>query len=240
MASGHLIVSDLHKRFGGLKAVDHVSFEVAAASVLGLIGVNGSGKTTVMNCLGGLYRADGGSARLDGRELIGLTPHAIAHRGLGRTFQVPRVFRRMTLVDNLLIPVLSERVRTRELEAKAEHLLERVHLVELRHNYAGELSGGQQKLLELARVMMFAPRIILLDEPFAGVNPSLARLLMARIEELNADGTSFVLVSHDMTSVYRLSNRVIVLNQGQVIARGSVEEVRQNPDVIEAYLGTAA
>jgi len=240
MARGHLLVTDLQKRFGGLKAVNHVSFEVAPGSVLGLIGVNGSGKTTVMNCLGGLYRADGGSARLDGEELVGLTPHAIAHKGLGRTFQVPRVFRRMSLVDNLLVPVLSEAAPTAELEERAGALLESVELADLVHNYAGELSGGQQKLLELARVMMFAPRIILLDEPFAGVNPGLAKLLTARIEELNAAGTSILLVSHDMTSVYRLSNRVVVLNQGQVIAEGSVADVRANPDVIEAYLGTAA
>ncbi len=238
--AGHLIVTDLMKRFGGVKAVDGVSFEVAPGSILGLIGVNGSGKTTVMNCLGGLYHADSGSAKLDGTELIGLTPHAIAHKGLGRTFQVPRVFRRMTLVDNLLIPVLGRPDPTSELEARAQALLDRVQLFDLRFNYAGELSGGQQKLLELARVMMFEPKLILLDEPFAGVNPSLAHLLTDRIEELLAGGTSFVLVSHDMTSVYRLSSSVIVLNQGQVIARGSVDDVRNNPDVIEAYLGSAA
>ncbi len=234
-----LKVSDLYKHFGGLVAVDHISFKVPRGSVLGFIGVNGSGKTTVLNCLNGLYRADSGQARLDGEEMIGRSTHEIARLGLGRTFQVPRIFRRMTLTDNVLIPVLSDAASNAELGERAERLLGEVGLQDLRHNYAGELSGGQQKLLELARVMMFGPKLILLDEPFAGVNPSLCQLMIGRIEELLDHGHTFILVSHDMTSIYRLSHRVLVLNEGQIIAEGSVEEVRNDPAVIEAYLGAA-
>lgn len=234
-----LEVEDLYKQFGGLVAVNHVSFDVPRGSVLGLIGVNGSGKTTILNCLNGIYRADGGKAYLDGEQIIGRSTHEIARTGLGRTFQVPRVFRRMTLTDNLLIPVLGSDAPNVELSERAEHRLAEVGLHDLRHNFASELSGGQQKLLELARVMMFDPKLVLLDEPFAGVNPSLCRLMIERIEALVDENHTFVLVSHDMTSIYRLSHRVLVLNEGQVIAEGSVDEVRNEPAVIEAYLGAA-
>lgn len=232
-----LEVSDLYKHFGGLVAVDHLSFTVPRGTILGLIGVNGSGKTTVMNCINGLYHADSGRARLDGNELIGKSPHEIARLGVGRTFQVPRVFRRMTLIDNVLVPALSSRSSDEELTERAGALLEQTQLHALRHHFAEELSGGQQKLLELARVMMFEPRLILLDEPFAGVNPSLCRLLIERIEALLAEGKTFILVSHDLTSIYRLSDHILVLNEGQAIAEGSVEQVKNNPRVVEAYLG---
>jgi len=235
-----LEVTDLFKRFGGLVAVDHLSFAVPRATILGLIGVNGSGKTTVMNCINGLYRADGGSVRFDGTEILGRSAHEIARLGLGRTFQVPRTFRRMTLADNLLVPALNSHESDADLAERAHALLESVALAELRHHFAEELSGGQQKLLELARVMMFDPALILLDEPFAGVNPSLCRLLIERIEALLDEGKTFVLVSHDLTSIYRLSSRILVLNEGQGIAEGSVDEVRADPRVIEAYLGSAA
>lgn len=232
-----LEVSDLYKHFGGLVAINHLSFTVPRGTILGLIGVNGSGKTTVMNLINGLYHADSGHARLDGVELIGKTPHEVARLGVGRTFQVPRVFRRMTLIDNVLVPALSHHASDAELAERAGELLEQTQLHALRHHYAEELSGGQQKLLELARIMMFDPRLILLDEPFAGVNPSLCRLLIERIESLLAAGKTFILVSHDLTSIYRLSDHILVLNEGQAIAEGSVDEVRNDPKVVEAYLG---
>lgn len=230
-------VAGLVKRFGGLVAVDNVSFSIERGSILGMIGINGAGKTTVMNCINGIYRADGGKVTCNGRDITNLSPHAIARSGIGRTFQVPRIFHRMTLIDNLLVTSLDSSDSDAELVARAEHYLERVKLAELRYNHGEELSGGQQKLLELARVMMFDPTLILLDEPFAGVNPTLCRLFIERIQELQRDGKSFMLVSHDLTSIYRLSNHIIVLNQGQVIAEGGVEDIKNDPAVIEAYLG---
>jgi branched-chain amino acid transport system ATP-binding protein len=232
-----LKVRGLTKRFGGLVAVNDVSFVAPTNGVLGIIGVNGAGKTTLMNCVNGLYRADAGQVLLGDRDITGLSPHEIMRAGLGRTFQVPRVFRRMTLIDNLLVTSLSSRASDAELTERAEALLEQVNLRALRHNHAEELSGGQQKLLELARVMMFDPQAILLDEPFAGVNPTLCRLIIERIQAMLERGKSFLLVSHDLTSIYRLSQRIVVLNQGQKIAEGTVEQIRNDPAVIEAYLG---
>ena len=233
-----LEVRSLVKRFGGLVAVDGVSFDVAPSTVLGMIGVNGAGKTTVMNCINGLYRSDRRRVLFDGRDVTHRTAHEVAHLGMGRTFQVPRIFRRMSLLDNLLVPVLDSHASDAALTEKAEAVLARFELYGLRHNHGEEISGGQQKLLELARTMMFEPRLILLDEPFAGVNPALCKLLLERIEGLVDEGRTFLLVSHDLTSIYRLSHRIIVLNQGKVIADGDVDAIKSNTDVIEAYLGS--
>ena len=227
----------LVKRFGGLTALDGVELAADHGEVLGIIGVNGAGKTTLMNCICGLYRPDSGDVELDGERVTGLTPHEIARRGVGRTFQVPRVFRRMSLIDNLLVPVLARHATDRVLVEQAEAMLERMRLIELRHNLAEELSGGQQKLLEMARMLMPDPSVVMLDEPFAGVHPLLCRFMIEQIEAMAASGRTVLLISHDLTSIYRLSRRIVALNQGRVIAEGGAAEIRGNPAVIEAYLG---
>ena len=226
-----------YKHFGGLAALDGVELEARAAEVLGIIGVNGAGKTTLMNCICGIYRADKGRVSIGGRDMTGLTPHEIAHAGVGRTFQIPRVFRKMSLIDNLLVPVLDRAETDRALIERAEAMLEQMRLIELRHNFAEELSGGQQKLLEMARMLMPEPKVVMLDEPFAGVHPLLCRFMIEQIEAIAAGGKTVLLISHDLTSIYRLSHRVAALNQGRVIAEGSVDEIRGNPAVVEAYLG---
>ena len=232
-----LKVEGLVKRFGGLVAVNNVSLDVGRGTIVGLIGINGAGKTTLMNCLNGIYTTDEGRVSLDGKPLTGLTPHEIALAGIGRTFQIPRTFHRLSLIDNLMIPMLRSREPDDVLIERAERGLERVNLHGLRMNHGEELSGGQQKLLELARVMMLDPALVLLDEPFAGVNPTLCKLMIEQIMAMRAQGKSFLLVSHDLTSIYRLSDWIYVLNQGQVISQGGVDDVRNDPAVVEAYLG---
>ena len=230
-------VQGLRKHFGGVAALDGVGLAARAGEVLGIIGVNGAGKTTLMNCICGIYRPDTGRVSIGGRDMTGLAPHAIAHAGVGRTFQIPRVFRRMSLIDNLLVPVLDRAATDRELIESAEAMLEQMRLIDLRHNLAEELSGGQQKLLEMARMLMPAPTVVMLDEPFAGVHPTLCRFMIERIEAIAAGGKTVLLISHDLTSIYRLSHRVAALNQGRVIAEGTVAQIRGNPAVVEAYLG---
>lgn len=232
-----LVVKGLTKRFGGLVAVNAISLEVGRGTIVGLIGINGAGKTTLMNCLNGIYRADEGQVLLDDKDLAGRSPHEIALAGVGRTFQVPRTFHRLSLVDNLMIPMLRSKESDDELIARAEQGLKRVNLYDLRTNHGEELSGGQEKLLELARVMMLAPSLVLLDEPFAGVNPTLCRLMIEQIMDMRSEGVSFLLVSHDLTSIYRLSDWIYVLNQGEIISQGKVDAVRNDPAVVEAYLG---
>lgn len=238
MTTATIAVSGLTKRFGGLLALDDVAFSAQPGQVLGIIGVNGAGKTTLMNCVCGIYKPDQGSILIDGHDTTGRAPHEVAHRGVGRTFQIPRVFRKMSLIDNLLVPVLAQRKPDSVLLAQAEAMLEQMNLLELRHNFAEELSGGQQKLLEMARMLMPDPRVVMLDEPFAGVHPQLCRFMIERIESMSAAGKTVLLISHDLTSIYRLSNRVIAMNQGRIIAEGDVTAIRGNPAVIEAYLGT--
>lgn len=232
-----IAVEGLRKRFGGLTALDGVDLAAQPAEVLGIIGVNGAGKTTLMNCICGIYRADEGRVLIGGRDMTGLPPHEIARAGVGRTFQIPRVFGKMSLIDNLLVPVLGRDASDRLLIEQAEAMLERMRLVDLRHNFAEELSGGQQKLLEMARMLMPSPKVVMLDEPFAGVHPTLCRFMIDQIEVMAAEGNAVLLISHDLTSIYRLSNRVVALNAGRVIAEGSVGEIRGNPAVVEAYLG---
>jgi branched-chain amino acid transport system ATP-binding protein len=232
-----LTVSNLTKRFGGVVAVDHLSFEVKEKEILGIIGPNGSGKTTTLNCINGVYRSDEGVISFEKRSLQGLLPHEIAHLGIGRTFQVPKIFKKMTVVENLLAPVLDSRESDAALRQKALQLLEEVDLALLKDNLGEELSGGQQKILELTRILMFDPKMILLDEPFAGIHPLLRTKFHEMILSLHRKGTTFILVSHDLPSLYLLSSRIIVLDNGRKIAQGSAKEIQRDDAVIEAYLG---
>ena len=173
-----LQLKGLNKSFGGLLAVKNVDMLVNESSISGLIGINGAGKTTLMNCISGIYRADSGSLDIMGVSCLNWSPHDIARLGVGRTFQIPRIFKRINLIDNVMVPALNDNTDNKTLYERATECLDKVKLYDLRHNNAEELSERQQKLLELARIMMFNPKIILLDEPFAGVNPTLCRLMI--------------------------------------------------------------
>ncbi len=232
-----LDIRALTKTFGGVRALDGVTFAVPRNTIVAVIGSNGSGKTTCLNCINGIYRQEAGDISFEGRTITGTSPHAIAKLGIGRTFQIPRVFKRVSIQDNLMASVLSSRKSDRQLRSEASKLLDRVGMLHLQDNLAEELSGGQQKLLELLRLWIADPELILLDEPFAGVHPELKSLFFEQIKALKSHGKTFVLISHDMKSVYTLSDEIIVFDLGKIIARGSEEEVKINERVIEAYLG---
>jgi len=250
-----LTIAGVTKRFGGVEALTGCTLSVGEGSITGLIGPNGAGKTTLFNVISGLTPADGGQIRLGADRLDGLPAHTIARRGVGRTFQIPRPLGRMTVLENLLVyahdqlgetlarvftapgRVSAEEHRLRE---RAHAILESVDLAHLASARAETLSGGQKKLLELARALMSDPRIILLDEPGAGVNPTLMRSLIATIRGLQAAGRTFLLIEHDMDLVTELCDPVIVMAQGRKLMEGPFAEVRRDPRVLEAYLGTAA
>lgn len=241
------------KRFGGLRAVDNCSFTVTRGSVTGLIGPNGAGKSTAANLITGFIRADSGSILFDGRDLARLPAHRIARHGLTRTFQITRELERMTVTENMLAAPhhqLGESfwlgllglpaVRKQEDEnlKRALKLLRDFDLYHLRDEYAGNLSGGQRRLLELARVVMTQPKLLLLDEPFAGINPVLAERLSNYIDALCKDeGITFLIIEHNLAMVERLCQTVVVMALGRAIAEGSMAELRQNPAVVDAYLG---
>lgn len=234
-----LKIQNLVKRFGGITALDGISLSVSSSQLIGLIGPNGSGKTTLVNTIGGLYRPNQGDILFNGETIAFLKPNQVARRGIGRTFQVTRAFRRMTVIENLLVPALAlhpERGRSLWKE-RAREVLDFLTMEHLRHDYARSLSGGQQKLLELGQVMMIDPDLILLDEPFAGVHPKLMETIFDYISTLHEQGKSFIVISHDMTSIFTLSQRLVVLNYGSVIADGDPEDVKRDEAVIEAYLG---
>jgi branched-chain amino acid transport system ATP-binding protein len=226
-----LEVHDLVRAFGGVRAVDGASLEVEPGSITGLIGPNGAGKSTLFNCITGFVRAQSGRVLLDGRRIERKASHRIARAGLVRTFQTPRALKRMTVLDNVLVPGGTSR--------RAHELLELVRLDGYAHELAGTLSGGQRKLLDLVRALMTEPRILLLDEPMAGVAPALRVELLEHILALRRDrGLTFLIVEHDLDFVMRASDRVIVMNDGRVIAAGTPDEVRTNEQVVDAYLGT--
>jgi branched-chain amino acid transport system ATP-binding protein len=232
-----LEVTNLSKHFGGVHALSGITFAVPENAIVAIIGPNGSGKTTCLNCINGIYTLDGGEIRFRGQVIVGLRPHVIAQSGIGRTFQVPRVFRRMSLVDNLFAPVLNCGKSNEELRRQACDLLERVGMLKLKDNLGEEISGGQQKLIELLRLWMADPDLILLDEPFAGVHPDMKSLFFEEIKRLRGLGKTFILISHDMKSVYTLSDEILVLDLGRIIARGTEATIKVDERVIDAYLG---
>ena len=233
-----LQVQALSKRFGGVVAIKDLSFEVGSAAVVGVIGPNGSGKTTLLNMINGIYRPDGGDIRLDGSSIAGSPPHVLVSRGIARTFQNPRVFRTLTVTQNMLLPLLHRRGGSGKALPHVAELLELVGLEREANRPASELSGGQQKLLEFARALMTEPKVVLMDEPFAGVNPAIKRMLMDCIRATSGgSGTSFLIVSHEVPDLISLSQRMICLASGELMAEGPPPRVASSPAVIEAYLG---
>ena len=235
---------DLTKTFGGLTAVNRVSFEVKRGEIRGIIGPNGSGKTTMVNLISGLYRATAGEIRFMGEPIDGLPPNLRTRRGMVRTFQIPKLFRDMTVLENMLVPALAQRQRGDEEDLdtvveRAEELLTFVNLLAAQQELARTLSGGQSMLLQIARGFMVRPLFLyLMDEPFAGVNPQIKSVIMASIQRINREqGVTFLIVSHEMPTIRQLCRKVSVMHEGRLIAEGSVEEVANNPTVIEAYLG---
>ncbi|HEU5302653.1 MAG TPA: ABC transporter ATP-binding protein [Acidimicrobiia bacterium] len=241
----------MRRSFGGLIAVDVDEFHVPRGQILGLIGPNGAGKTTFFNLLTGFERADDGSWVFDGRDLTGKPSYRIARAGMVRTFQIPKALSKMTVLDNMKLAAPHQRgerffaalarplwiSQDHAIETRALELLDWVGLADKRSDYAGTLSGGQRKLLELGRSMMTAPRLLMLDEPTAGVNPALTETLLERIQSLKDEGMTVLFVEHDMDVVTTISDRVVCMAEGSIISEGTAREVVSDPAVIDAYLG---
>jgi ABC-type branched-subunit amino acid transport system ATPase component len=229
---------DLTKRFGGIVAVENLDFAVAPGELVGLIGPNGSGKTTTINMLTGHLPPGGGEVFVHGRRANGLAASDFATLRIGRTFQITQLFSRMTVLENMLVPGLTRAGSTKAgaMRAARQHL-DFLGLAALEALQAKNLSGGQQKLLELGRALMLDPEILFLDEPFAGVNPFLRNEIIVLVQKLHAQGRTFVIVDHDIQALQRLVLRMVVMSRGQKIADGTVQEVRENQEVLRAYAG---
>jgi neutral amino acid transport system ATP-binding protein len=247
-----LVARELCKSFGGIRAVDRVSIDVPQGSITGLIGPNGAGKTTLFNLLSNFIQPDRGEVIFNGQPIHHLQPHQIAQQGMVRTFQVARVLSRLSVMENMLLAAQNQTGENfwnvwfrpgqtikeeRQQREYASEILESVGLAHMAQSYAGALSGGQRKLLEIARALMVRPKLVLLDEPAAGVNPTLINQICEHILQWNRDGLTFLIIEHNMDVVMSLCDRVWVMAEGQNLAVGTPTEIQQNPQVLEAYLG---
>ena len=250
-----IVVQDVVKHFGGVAAVDGVSMEIKQGTITGLIGPNGAGKSTLFNLIAGNLNPESGSIYLDGEDVTGLKPHMLFSKGLLRTFQIAHEFQSLSVLDNLMmVPSLQvgesllgawfkrEKVVRQEAEmrGKAEEVISFLNMGHLANELAGNLSGGQKKLLELGRTMMVSPKVVILDEVGAGVNRTLLKEIGDAILSMNRErGFTFCMIEHDMDFISRLCDPVVVMAEGKILAQGSAKEIKANEDVIEAYLGTS-
>ncbi|HVB60392.1 MAG TPA: ABC transporter ATP-binding protein [Ktedonobacteraceae bacterium] len=239
-----LVAEGISKAFGGIRALDTCSISVEKGSITGLIGPNGSGKTTMFNVMTGYERVDSGQVHFEGQSITNASPAKVFRLGIGRTFQLTRVFPRLTVMENMHVAVqrndlkgLLGRWSSSHEQKRALELLDFVGLTSLKNSPAGILSYGQKKLLEFAYILIADPQVILLDEPAGGVNPTMVNYLTERIRSLNERGVTFLVVEHNMEFVMNLCSKVMVMHRGTRIAEGSPAEVRSNPAVLEAYLG---
>jgi len=247
-----LRIRDITKNFGGLRAVDGVNIDVNAESIVGLVGPNGSGKTTLFNVIFGLHKADHGNVYFDNKRIDHLAPHQVFTRGMVNAFQIPRLFYRLTTLDNMLLAAREHKGdnllnslflrkewqhQESELAQKAMEILELLELAHLTLSPAGELSGGQRKLLEIGRALMADPVLLLLDEPAAGVNPILGRKIFEKIEHFRQRGMSFFIIEHRLEILMEFANRIYVMDKGKIVVEGEPNEVVNNPIFYEVYMG---
>jgi branched-chain amino acid transport system ATP-binding protein len=246
-----IVANGVVKTFGGLRAVDVERLEIRRNKITALIGPNGAGKTTFFNLLTGFDKVDAGVITLDGEDITGTPPHRLAAKGMVRTFQLTKALAKLSTIENMKLGALDQQgekfwsalipgswtKQEREIEARADAVLKRFNLTHMRDEYAGTMSGGQRKLLEMARALMTDPRVVMLDEPMAGVNPALAQSLLELIKLLPGEGRTVIFVEHNMDVVQEISDWVVVMAEGRIIAQGTKAEIKNNKAVVDAYLG---